>query len=157
MTARSLTKGDQATTFNDFTDTFMSSLKFARIGRTTQIITSTSIQSEFETEIPIFPGSIISTIISSADIESNNENGMILLSDNIRVKEGTSNIPFISTLLDNFSGLSINYIEKLIAGNFPDYKSSSSSPTFYTYYVDQDLRISRDEDYNVFVYTKIVE
>lgn len=149
MSARALAKGDQSITFNEISDRFINSLKFARIGRVTQIISSTSISSEIETEIPIFPGSVTGTIVSMAEIESVTDDNMTLLADNIRIKEGTSNIPLFGEFLSNFTGVSVKSLSSLV----PSFESPK--PVFSITYVDQDLLIKRDQDFNVFVFTKV--
>lgn len=148
MSARSLATGDQSIKFNEITDRVINSLKFAKIGRVTQVITSTSISSEIETEIPVFPGSVTGTIISMAEIDSTTDDSMTLVTDNIRIKEGTSNIPLFGELINNFSGVSVVSLANLA--------SQSPKPVLSITYVDQDLRISRDQDFNVFVFTKVI-
>jgi hypothetical protein len=150
MSARAFATGEQSVQFNEITDRFINSLKFARIGRVTQVITPFSVSSEIETEIPVFPGSVTGTIISMAEIESATDDSVTLVTDNIRIKEGTSNIPLFGELINNFSGISV----KSLSSSVPSFESPK--PILSITYVDQDLRISRDQDFNVFVFTKVI-
>ena len=151
MAARAMAKGETSSAFNSFTDLFMSSIKFARIGRVRQDITATSVVSEFELELPIIAGSIMGTLISSADIEAIDGETMTLLTDNVRIKEGSFNIPGFSQLLDSLPGVPVKSIGGLLE-NIPAYETPR--PVFSTTYIDADFRISRDQDQNIFIYTK---
>ena len=122
MAARAMAKAEQSANFNNFSDLFMSSLRFARIGRVTQTITATTVQSEFETEVPIISGAITGTIVSTAEIEESDSTSMTLLTDKVRIKEGSSNIPVFSQLMDNFPGVSVKSIGGLLE-NIPQYEN----------------------------------
>ena len=108
MAARAVCQtGIEAERFNLFCDLHRDALSFTNMGKITQIITETSLTSEFETFVPIIPGLPIiikGTIVSNSDIETKLNNSWILMMDKVRIKENSSNIPILNNLLDQFTG-----------------------------------------------------
>jgi hypothetical protein len=157
MAARALLKTeDEAAKFNQFCALHLKALRFTRIGRVTQIVTPNTLRSEFETEVPLFPGlpiAITGTIVSTADIEFSDRNSWTLGLDTTRIKEGSSNVPILNNFLDNFTGLPLKAVGNALESRLPSY--SNPKPVFRTVYLDEDLRISRDQDDHVFVYSKL--
>lgn len=129
-------------------------LAFTSIGNVKQIITDTTITSEFESNVAAIPGLPIvikGTIESTADVDFEN-NVMNMKMDTVRIKRGTSNIPIISNLLDEFDGLQTRILSDLLENNVNTYKTPL--PKIRTYYCDDSFRISRDVDDDIYVYVK---
>jgi hypothetical protein len=161
MAARAVCQeGDQANTFNTFCDLHRDALAFTNMGRITQIISSTSLTSEFETLVPVIPGlpiTITGTIVSNSDIVSSSSTSWTLFMNNVTIKEDTSNIPFFNNLLNQFQGLPIRSLGSFLEENTKDITGyTNPKPIFYTYYLDTHMRISRDQDDNVFVYNRVL-
>lgn len=121
------------------------------------MITDRTLTSEFETSVPILPGLpliVAGTIVSTADIESKSETSWTLYMDKVRIKESSSNIPFLNKWLDNFDGLPIRSLGGLLEKqSLVDY--TNPRPIFRTLYVDTHMKICRDQDDNVFVYNRV--
>jgi hypothetical protein len=158
MAARAVCKdGEEADKFNKFCDLHRQALAFSSIGKVTQIISATSLVSDFATTAAVIPGlpiTVKGTIQSSADIEIRTTTSMILSMDKVRIKSGTSNIPFMRGLLDEYTGLPIramgNTLQDLFEGKY-----TNPRPEIRTSFLDTHMRISRDQDNNVFVYNRI--
>ena len=129
-------------------------LAFTSIGSVKQIITDTTLTSEFESNVAAIPGLpvvIKGTIESKADVDFEN-NLMKMKMDTVRIKQGTSNIPFISNLLDEFDGLQTRILSDVLETNVDTY--TTPVPEFRTYYCDDSFRISRDIDDDIYIYVK---
>ena len=75
--------------------------------------------------------------------------------DTVRIKKGSSNIPFANTFLDRFTGLNtreMSDFEENSTKNLRDYEAPE--PVFRTTYVDKYLRVSCNQDNEIFVYAK---
>lgn len=159
MAARAVCKeGEEASRFNLFCDLHRDALAFTNMGKITQRITSTELTSEFETTVPVVPGlpiTITGTIVSNASIESKASNSWTLLMDKVRIKENSSNIPLFGQLLNQFTGLPIKSLGDILESTNSITGYTNPNPIFYTYYVDTHMRISRDQDDNVFVYNRV--
>ena len=113
-------------------------------------------RSEFESRVALIPGlpvMVTGTIVSIAEIVESTENSWTMFLDTVKIKEGTSNIPLLNTFLDSYSGLQSRELGAFLESNIDTY--INPKPVFRTYYLDDGLRISRDQDDNVFVYVKI--
>lgn len=156
MAARAVCKeGQEADRFNMFCDLHREALAFTSIGKVRQIVTSTTLISEFETRVALVPGLplvVLGTILSSADIERKESESMTLYMDKVRIKEGTSNIPFLKEALNEFTGLPIRALGGQLERSVSGYKNPR--PVFSSRYVDAHMRICRDQDNNVFVYNR---
>lgn len=159
MAARAVCKdGAESDRFNLFCDLHRDALAFTNMGKISQTITKTTMCSEFETFVPIVPGlpiTITGTIMSNADIVSSTGNSWTLFMDKVRIKENTSNIPGLNNLLNQFTGLPIRSLGSILENTNNVTGYTNPKPIFYTYYVDTHMRISRDQDDNVFVYNRV--
>lgn len=159
MAARAVCReGEEASRFNLFCDLHRQALAFSAIGKVTQIISGFRLISEFETVAAVLPGlplTIRGTIESSADIETKTSDSMTLFMDKVRIKKGTSNIPILKNVLDEFSGLPIRRLGQRLEERFRD-SYTNPRPVFRTKYVDAHMRISRDQDNNIFVYNRVM-
>ena len=157
MAARAVCKTEiEAERFNLFCDLHRDALSFTNMGKITQVVTETSLTSEFETFVPIIAGLPIiikGTIMSNSEIVTKLNNSWIIMMDKVRIKENTSNIPILNNLLDQFTGLPIrqlgNTLENIVNGY------TNPKPEFRCYYIDTHMRISRDQDDNIFVYNRV--
>jgi len=156
MAARAVCKdGVEADRFNWFCKQHREALAFTYIGKVRQIVSPTSLTSEFETNVAAVPGlplTITGTIVSNADIEEMDGSSWTLYMDKVRIKEDSSNIPILGQLLNDFNGLQSRKISDVLDQFVESY--SIPKPIFRTNYVDKDMRISRDQDNNVFVYCR---
>lgn len=159
MAARMVCKdGDEADRFNYFCDLHREALRFTTIGRVRQIISSTQLVSEFESNVAVLPGLplvVKGTIRSVADIESIDDDSWTLLLDTVTIKQGSSNIPGLGSFLDSYSGLPLRPLSRLLQDNIQRY--TIPKPVFRTTYLDEDIRISRDQDNNAFVYKRCLD
>lgn len=74
--------------------------------------------------------------------------------DKVRIKKDTSNIPLLNGFLNSFAGLPIRSLGSLLENAFSGY--SNPKPVFRTLYLDLHMRISRDQDDNIFVYNRTI-
>ncbi len=88
--------------------------------------------------------------MSSATIEANDGHGFELLMDTVEVKG--SNLPGVRQALDAGVRLPTRVVGGALEQVLPSY--ANPKPRFAVTYVDDDLRISRDQDDKLFVYTK---
>lgn len=159
MAGRALCReGDEATRYDWFCDMHRAALAFTNIGKVRQIISPTSVVSEFEVQVgaaPVafgYPVNIDGVIVSTASIAENRGDGFELMMDSVEIKG--SNIPLLRQALD--SGLMLrtkkvgNALESVVSDRdlFP-------TPLFRTTYLDSDMRISRDQDGKLFVYSRV--
>eukprot|EP01036_Dinobryon_divergens_P023226 gene23226-31552_t len=161
MAARAICQeGAEADTFNRFCRMHREALAFTSIGAVKQIVSESSLRSEFETNVAALPGLPIvirGTIVSTADIESRHGGAWTLFMDRVRIKEGSSNVPVLGGLLNSFAGLDSRRLSTLLQSlplSLSSHRSLSPRPVFRTNFVDDGMRISRDQDDNVFVYTR---
>ncbi|GAX21231.1 hypothetical protein FisN_23Lh179 [Fistulifera solaris] len=170
MAGRAVCKTDiDRDRYNWFCDMHRQALAISSIQAVRQIITKSGrIVSEFEVSagaVPFIgakkgysgglPLSIEGALVSSADwVPVENSTAMELFMDTVEVKG--SNLPILRLLLDQdssklYSRRLANKLERVI----PSYKTPK--PIFKTTFLDKSLRISRDQDDNVFVYIKTSE
>ena len=62
-------------------------------------------------------------------------------------------IPILNDLLDDFTGSQTRVLSDFLESNVDVYETPR--PVFRTYYVDDDMRISRNQDDEIFIYTKV--
>ena len=160
MSVRAVCKeGKQADRFNMFCDLHREALAFTNMGKVIQIITEDSLTSEFETSVPLVPGlffTVTGTIESNADIVDKTGDSWTLYMDKVRIKKDTSNIPIVNNLLNDFPGLPIRTLGSFLESTSSVTNYSNPRPVFRTRYLDTHMRISRDQDDNVFVYNRVV-
>ena len=118
-----------------------------QIGKVTQEITANELISEVRLKVGLLPGvpfALEGTVVSKATYSSPNK-----FTFNLRLKETyitDANIPYISRLLNNRSLPTGNILKR--------FNGDISETKLITYYLDDTLRISRNTDGDVFVYTK---
>jgi hypothetical protein len=119
------------------------------IGRIRQIISPTELVSKVDLRVGLIPGppfSVKGTVVSIADASIED-----LFTLKLKMKETkieNSNLPFFNTF-ESFAKIDIATIVKTINKGVP-------SIVLNTYYLDESIRISRNKDDNVFVYSKII-
>ena len=159
--------GDEAKRYDWFCDMHRAALAISTIGKVRQIVSATSIVSEFEVSagaVPFLsdaapflrysgglPLTITGSIVSTASIESNLGDSWRLLMDTVEIKG--SNVPLLRQALDAGLRLGTRDLGATLESTLPSY--ANPRPLFRTSYLDADLRISRDQDGKLFVYRKV--
>ncbi|KAL1522321.1 hypothetical protein AB1Y20_017313 [Prymnesium parvum] len=159
--------GDEARRYDWFCDMHRAALAISTVGKVRQIVSEERVTSEFEVRVGAIPfltdflppirysgGAplvIEGTIVSSATIDSNSGDGWNLLMDTVEVKG--SNIPLLRQALDSGVKLQTRQLGSLLEQVVPSY--ANPTPAFRTTYLDEDLRISRDQDGKLFVYSRL--
>ena len=157
--------GAEAARYDWFCEQHRAALSIATIGAVRQIVSDDKIVSEFETAagavpfltdfLPLaysggLPFAVRGALVSSATIEGNDGHGFELLMDTVEVKG--SNLPGVRQALDAGVRLPTRVLGGALEQVLPSY--ANPKPRFAVTYVDDDLRISRDQDDKLFVYTK---
>jgi hypothetical protein len=70
------------------------------------------------------------------------------------VKIMSSNVPVLQNLLEGSEGLDIEALGSLLQSNIASYRNPV--PEFRCYFADESFRVCRDQDDNIFVYSKIL-
>lgn len=157
----------EAQQYDLFCDMHREALAISRIQRVRQIVSSERLVSEFEVSVGAVPFlesvpgisgygggiplTITGSIVSSADIVSKEGTDWTLLMDTVEIKG--SNVPLLRQILDRGLRLESRALGGALERNVPTY--SNPTPVFRTTFLDDQLRISRDQDGKVFVYSKI--
>jgi hypothetical protein len=144
-------------------------LAISNIGPVRQIVSQTSLVSEFEVTvgaIPFFnwtpftpfpysgglPFTIDGAIVSSADMKATSDgNAWELYMDTVKIRG--SNVPGLRRFLDDGLQLNSRDLASFLEENVDGY--TTPRPIFKTTYLSDTLRISRDQDGKVFVYVKV--
>ena len=169
MAGRAVCKdGEEAERYDWFCDMHRAALAISEIGKVRQIISSEGrMISEFETNVgsipflsdftPLkysggLPFKIEGAIVSSADITPTPDGkGWSILMDTVEIKG--SNIPLLRQILDSGrTTLKSRELGSFLENNVDGY--TNPRPIFETTYMDNMIRISRDQDNKVFIYTK---
>ena len=153
------TTAEQAAQYDWFCDMHRAALAISEIGKVRQIISENRIISEFETKagaIPFLsdftpfkysgglPFTIEGAIVSSADISPVNDGrSWEIFMDKVEIKG--SNIPLLRRVLDD-ERVALKYrdLGKVLEDNLSGY--SNPKPIFDITYLDDNIRISRDQD-----------
>lgn len=169
MAARAVVSdGDEADRFNWFCDQHRAALDFSQIGRVRQVVTEDKLRSEFEVVAGFtllaagLPATVTGKIVSTADILRSKTSERALAPDEVdawdvamrSVQVEDSNIPFLKPALDSWLQLPIEPITQALENTPVDVKTWRPTPTFRTLYLDEELRVSVDQDENVFVYSR---
>lgn len=161
------TTSEQAEQYDWFCDMHRAALAISEIGKVRQIVSDSRIISEFETKVGAIPFlsdftpfkysgglpfTIEGAIVSSADITPVNDGrSWEIFMDQVEIKG--SNIPLLRRVLDDERvSLKSRDLGKVLEENVSGY--SNPKPIFDTTYLDDNFRISRDQDGKVFVYGK---
>ncbi len=169
MAGRAVCKdGEEAERYDWFCDMHRAALAISEIGKVRQIISSTRMVSEFEVNVgavpflsdftPLkysggLPFTIQGAIVSSADITPTSCGGAWeIFMDAVEIKG--SNIPLLKKVLeDDRVALKSRDLGSFLEENVDGY--TNPKPIFTTTYLDDDIRISKDQDGKVFVYGKM--
>ena len=157
---------EQADQYDWFCDMHRGALAISNIGTVRQVISETTMVSEFEVKVgsvPFLndftpfsysgglPFTIDGSIVSQADITPTEDgNAWELFMDTVQIKG--SNIPGLRTILDNGLQLGSRDLGSFLESNLDGY--TNPRPIFETTYLTDSIRISRDQDGKVFVYAK---
>lgn len=149
--------GEEAKRYDWFCDQHRKATMVSEIGAVRQIISPDRLVSEFETTVAGFPmrvgGSmpvnIFGSIVSSAEIVGTAPGGagLDLTLEMADVEVKGSNIPLLRQALDAGLKLDSRAVNDAVQIDRP-------FPVFTTTYCDDEVRISRDCDDNLYVYTK---
>jgi PAP_fibrillin len=158
---------DQAKQYNWFCEMHRKALAISTIGAVRQIVSPNRLVSEFEVKagaVPFLsnfspfsysgglPVAIEGAIVSSADITITDEgDAWELFMDTVEIKG--SNLPGLRQLLDGGVKLQSRQLGGFLESNLPSYKNPK--PVFDLTYLDDRIRINRDQDNNIFVYAKV--
>ena len=152
--------GKEAERYDWFCEQHRKATMVSEIGAVRQIITDDELVSEFETTVAAFPMrvggamplNILGSIVSSASIGAATGGGeaggaldLELLMGDVEVKG--SNIPGLRTILDAGAKLDSRALNDALPIDTP-------RPVFSTTFVDDEIRVSRDGDRNLYVYVK---
>jgi len=169
MAGRAVCKTEEeASRYDWFCDMHRAALATSVIGKVRQIISGDGrLVSEFEVKVgsvPFLsdftpfsysgglPVTIDGAIVSSASITPTSDgNAWEIFMDTVEIKG--SNIPLLRQLLDTGGvKLESRKLGSLLEDNVESY--TNPKPTFQTTYLDESIRIARDQDGKVFVYVK---
>ncbi len=159
---------EEAQQYDWFCDMHRAALAISEIGTVRQIISPNGrLVSEFEVHVgsvpflsdftPLkysggLPFTVTGAIVSSADITPvQNGGAWEIFMDTVEIKG--SNIPLLRRALDGGLKLESRSLGSFLEENVEEY--SNPKPIFETTYLDDTLRISRDQDGKVFVYGKM--
>ena len=159
--------GAEAERYDWFCDMHRAALAISTIGKVRQVYDGARIVSEFEVSagavpflgdvVPFLrysggmPLSIRGAIVSTASVEANLGDAWRLLMDTVEIKG--SNLPGLRQALDAGVRLESRSLGAALESVVPTY--ANPRPLFKTTYLDARLRISRDQDGKLFVYTKL--
>ena len=174
MAGRAVCKTEeQAQQYDWFCDMHRAALAISTIGKVRQVISSSRIVSEFEVKagaVPFlndftpfsysggWPVAIEGAIVSSADIidmQSDDTSSFAweIFMDTVEIKG--SNIPLLRQILDSGLKLSSRGLGNFLENNIDSY--TNPRPIFKTTFIGDGVRVSRDQDGKIFVYTKVSE
>ena len=167
LAARSVCKtSDEVKQFEWFCNMHRAALAISTIGEVRQVISKEGrMVNEFEVKagaVPFLsdftpfrysgglPVTVDGAIVSSADVTETDGEWEIFM-DTVEIKG--SNIPGLRSILDmDNSKLKSRDLSKVLEDNIDAYEAPR--PVLKTTFVDESMRVARDEDGNVFVYGK---
>lgn len=159
---------EQAAQYNWFCEMHRAALAISTIGVVRQVIASDGkLTNEFEVKVGAIPFlsdftpfrysgglplTIDGSIVSTADATPTSATEWELFMDTVEIKG--SNIPLLRNVLDSDNvALRSRELSKMLEDNVDAYEVPK--PVLRTTYVDESMRIVRDEDDNVFIYGKV--
>eukprot|EP00579_Thalassiosira_antarctica_P032452 CAMPEP_0201993762 /NCGR_PEP_ID=MMETSP0905-20130828/1849_1 /ASSEMBLY_ACC=CAM_ASM_000554 /TAXON_ID=420261 /ORGANISM="Thalassiosira antarctica, Strain CCMP982" /LENGTH=352 /DNA_ID=CAMNT_0048548629 /DNA_START=35 /DNA_END=1090 /DNA_ORIENTATION=+ len=159
---------EQAQQYNWFCEMHRGALAISTIGVVRQIITNEGqLVNEFEVKVgavpflsdflPLkysggLPFTIDGSIVSTADATPISSNEWELFMDTVEIKG--SNIPFLRSVLDSGNvQLKSRGLSQVLEENVDSYEVPK--PVLRTTFIDEGMRIVRDEDDNIFVYGRV--
>jgi len=168
MAARAVVaEGEQADQFNWFCDQHRAALDFSQIGRVRQVVANGQLRSEFEVKVGLatvalgLPVSVTGWIVTTAQILNDSTGPSAMDEEGIEwklaiksVQVEESNIPGLRAALDSWLQLPIQPITQALESTPVQVETWRPTPSFRTRYVDEDMRVSTDQDENVFVYIR---
>jgi len=121
-----------------------------RIGRVKQILSGDQLINELDLEVGVLPGlpfKVKGTVVTTASMRIVSDKQMELRLQNTKVKG--SNIPILNQIMEEELHLEVpvGEVYKTVRGDVPVI-------SMQTFYVDESMRITRDVDENIFVYTR---
>ena len=120
-----------------------------RTGRVRQIVSPDKLVSEVELEVGILPGfpvRVKGTVVTTAALKATSADSFETQIEGTTVK--SSNVPFVDQLLeDSKLELPVSSMYSTISGSVPVVPNK-------IFYLDEGMRIIRDQDDNFFVYTR---
>lgn len=146
---------DEAERYDFFCDLHRAATAVGSVGAVRQLVdpVAKTLISEFETIVAAYPQrvggglpfTVTGTIVSSADIVDEEDDGiLVLLMDTVQIRG--SNLPGVRAALDSMK-LETRRLSQLI--------QTTPKPRFQTTYCDDSIRIARDiPDRHLFVYVK---
>jgi hypothetical protein len=159
--------GDEAARYDWFCDMHRAALAISNIGKVRQIVSTDTITSEFEVSVGAvpflsdalpflrysggLPFEITGAIVSSASIDTKSGDAWSLLMDTVEIKG--SNIPLLRQVLDRGLNLQTRALGGLLEQAVPEY--ANPTPAFTTTYLDDEVRVSKDQDGKLFVYARV--
>lgn len=159
------TTPEQAKQFDWFCSMHRKALAISNIASVRQIISRDRMVSEFEVKagaVPFLsdftpfkysgglPVTIDGAIVSTAELTAINTTTWELFMDTVEIKG--SNIPGLRQLLDSGLKLQSRQLGGFLQDNVPSY--TNPKPLFRTTFLNEQFRINRDMDDNIFVYVK---
>ena len=159
------TTPEQAKQFDWFCSMHRKALAISNIASVRQIISRDRMVSEFEVKagaVPFLsdftpfkysgglPVTIDGAIVSTAELTAINTTTWELFMDTVEIKG--SNIPGLRQVLDSGLKLQSRQLGGFLQDNVPSY--TNPKPLFRTTFLNEQFRINRDMDDNIFVYVK---
>lgn len=120
-----------------------------RVGRVRQIVSKDQLTSELELEVGMMPGLPIrvkGTVVTTASLKATGSDAFETQIQGTTVK--SSNVPFFDQWLDDSKfELPVSDVYSTVTGSVPVVPNK-------IFYLDEGMRITRDQDDNFFVYTR---
>ena len=164
MAARAVVPdGQQADQFNWFCDQHRAALDFSQIGRVRQVVSSTQVRSEFEVKVGLatlalgLPLTVSGAIVTTAEIVGRVGSSEAVESWELAIKSvqvEDSNVPGLRDALATWLQLPIGPITSALESTPINVETWRPVPLFRTIYLDEDMRVSKDQDDNLFVYIR---
>lgn len=122
----------------------------SRVGRVRQIVSEEELVSEVELAVGVVPGlpvSITGTVITTAGLRAVTEDTWEVRVRGTKVKG--SNVPLLNQYLDDFA------VEVPVGEAYSAIMGAVPVSILKTFYVDEGIRITRDDDDNFFVFARV--